>query len=166
MKKYLPFMLLLLGIIFVIGALLATWMTGHQQAFTDVPPTVAGLTLTSTQGGQAGLNSINQLHGLDLPVKSGVVATYGQDEAVLWVADTGSESAAMDMLQNMETKIAAGNSSFKPMGVYQFQKRDVYLMSGNNQIHFYAQSGSKVFWLSVATEKAEQAMKDLLAFFP
>lgn len=166
MKKYLSFVLLLVGVLLLGGAGFAAWQAAHPQAAANVPQMVAGLALAQTTGGQAGVDSIQQLHGLDLPVQSGTVATYGQNEATLWLADAGSETAALDMVKNMEAKIAAGNSPFKPMGVYQFQNRDVYLLSGMNQLHFYGQSGSRIFWMSITSDKAEEAVKELLNYYP
>ena len=165
MKKSLPYLLFAIGILLIVSAGFLAWGTSNLNSSSDLPPSVAGLELSKNLDGQAALASISQLHGLDLSLASGVVAEYGQSEARLWLTEVESEAAAIDLIKKMENKIAAGNSPYTPMGVYKFQNRDVYLLSGMGQTHFYAQSGRKIFWLSIAPEKAEQALKDLLSFY-
>lgn len=166
LKKFLPFVLLFLGAALVAGAGYVFWQAALPQPAAEVPADIAGLERGETLSGQAGIKSIEDLHGTSLAISAGTVATYGKNEANLWLADAGSESGALDLIKEMEAKIEAGNSPFTPMGVFQFRGRDVYLLSGMDQTHFYAQSGSRVFWMSVAPDLAEQALKELLEFYP
>jgi hypothetical protein len=166
LRKFLPYVLLFLGVI-LLGA--AGFYGFHTSGGPKVeaPASVAGLALASSQSGQAAIATIQQLHGQDLKLKSGLMVAYGpQSQATLWVAGTASESDAANMIGSMETKIAAGGTPFSPMGVFKFQNRDVYLLEGQGLTHFYVQSGSRVFWLSISSDLAEQAMKELLAFYP
>ncbi|MEI7847168.1 MAG: hypothetical protein WCK35_15320 [Chloroflexota bacterium] len=170
MKKFLPYLLLFVGVILLSGALFFAWhlrlSPGTVKAEVDVPRSVAGFGLVQTQTGAEGIASLKQLHGVDFPLVSGIMAEYGQKSATLWVAETESDAQALELIQKMTAKIDAGGSPFSPMGVFQFQSRDVYLLNGTGQMHFYVQSGRKVFWMAIASEQAEQAMKELLAFYP
>ena len=171
MKKELPFILLGSGVLLLVGAIFLAWHTelpgGSVNVGVDIPQAVAELSLTQTQSGPAGIDAIKKLHGIDFPLVSGIVAEYGQKQATLWVADTGSEAQATVLIQQMTEKIGAGGLPFIPKGVYQFKNRDVYAMDGaNGQMNYYIQSGSKVFWMAIGNDKAEQSMKELLAFYP
>lgn len=165
MRKTLAYALFFLGAILLAGAGFAAWQAARLNAANEVPPSIGGLNLTQVRSGQAGLESINKLHGLELELSAGTVAQYGNNEGSLWLADAGSDAGARDMIRRMQDKIANGNSPFTPMGVFKFQDRDVYLLSGMGQTHFYAQAGSRVFWVSIAADKAEQALKEMLSFY-
>jgi hypothetical protein len=170
MKKYISYMIFTLGLLMVFAATFYALHTSRSQesALTgdDIPQVIAGIKLTRVSRGQEAIASIQDLHQADFPVVAGVVAEYGQKNATLWLAETGSDTQAVNMLQSMESKIAEGGSPFTPMGVFQFQNRDVYMLDGLGQTNFYARSGSKVFWLAIFPQQAEQAVKELLAFYP
>lgn len=170
MKKNIPFVLFFVGVLLVAGAGFFAWHASQPQAGViqgkEVPGTIAGFSLVQAQTGQAAIASLKRLHGVDFPLVSGIMAEYGQKSATLWVAEAGSQAQALELMNSMEAKIAQGGSPFTPMGVFQFQNRDVYLLNGMGQTNFYAQSGNKVFWLAVVPEQAEQAMKELLAYYP
>lgn len=171
MKKIISYVLFFLGVLLVVGAGYYAWHTSSPQPAAvltagDVPASIAGLPLSQTQTGAEALSSIKQLHGLDFPLVSGTVAQYGQNSATLWLAETSSDAQALDLITQMEAKIGQGGLPFTPMGVFQFKNRNVYMLNGATQTNFYIQSGKKVFWLAILPEQAEQAMKELLAYYP
>ena len=166
-----PYILFFVGLLLVGGAGFYLWHTASPQAASavsasGVPQTIVGLPLAKTLTGQAALDSFKQLNGLDYPLVSVKVAQYGQDSATLWLAETTSDAQALDLVNQLETKIAKGGLPLTPMGVFQFKNRNVFMMNGTSQTHFYIQSGKQVLWLSVLSEQTEQAMKELLAFYP
>ncbi len=194
MKKYLPIILVLIGILLIGGAaFVALQGTSSQSApaavatkpplpaghaalstpgapITDaggVPGTMAGLKLMDLQKGDAAITAINQLHGVDFKLVSGLVATYGQNQATLWVAETESTDKAQQLMDAMKTRIDQGGSPFTPVGIFNFRSRDVFMLTGSdgNQ-DFYMKSGKIVFWVAITPELSEQAMKEMLDFFP
>jgi len=170
LKKIIAYVLFFVGVLLLAGAGLYAWHTlGPQPGVTagvEAPATVAGFSLVRTQTGDAAIAAIRQLQGVDYPLSSGIVAEYGQKSATLWLAETGSDAQALELIRNLEGSLAQAGA-FTPMGVFQFQNRDVYVLNGADGLtNFYAQSGRKVFWLAIAPEEAELAMKELLAFYP
>ena len=170
MKKIFPIVLVLAGVLMVAIAGFFAWHTIPSKSVVnvgvDVPNTMAGYSLSSTQSGETAKADINKLHGVDLPMVSAIVALYGNNEGRLWVSVTESQDKSAEMIQSMTEKIALGESPFSPMGVFQFQNRDVYMLNNNGLVDFYIQSGTKVVWAEVPTEHAETAMKELLVFYP
>lgn len=172
MKKIISYVLFSAGIILVgLAVFYAMHVSsplsqGGVSTGVDVPAIVAGYPLAQAQSGDSALESLKQLHVVDIPLVSAIVAEYGQKNATLWIAEASNEAQASELIKSMEAKIAGSGSGFTPIGVFQFQNRDVYMLNGMGQMHFYVQSGSKVFWLATIPEKAEQAMKELLAFYP
>jgi len=171
-KKNLPILLLVLGFVLILGAGLFAWYGSAQQAVVpvaigaDVPQTLAGLALSTTQSGAAAIANIKQLHGADVPLVGGIVAMYGDTSATLWVAEAGSEADALQLVQSMDASINKGGSPFTSKGVFQFRNRDVYMLEGAGTSEFFMQSGKKVLWVSTAPEQSEQAMKEMLDFYP
>jgi len=180
LKKNLPILLLVLGLLLVVGAGVYAFLGSFPApaassapsgpvvaaAPGEVPQTMADLPLASSQAGLAALDSLQQLHQEQIPLVSGVMAVYGDKNATLWVAETASEAEALKLVQAMETAIANGSSPLKPVGVFQFRKRDVYYLESPTSTDFYMQSGKKVLWVSTTSELAEKAMTEMLDFYP
>lgn len=180
MKKNLPILLLVVGFLFVVVAVVVAFVgpkldsaqavpvpaAGLADVGGAAPKTLAGFPMSSSQVGAAALDNIQQLHAANIPLVSGVLAVYGTKSATLWVAETGSDAEALKLVQSMEDKIAQGGSGFTTKGVFQFRKRDIYMMETATTSEFFMQSGKKVLWVSILPEQAEQAMKEMLDFYP
>ena len=175
LKKIIPYVLFIVGVLLVGGAGFYLWhASGSQSAAPaakaatagSVPQTIAGLPLVESKADQAALDSFKQLSGLDFPLVSVTRAQYGQNSATLWLAETSSDAQALELINQLETKIAQGGLPLSPMGVFQFKNRNVFMLNGADRTNFYIQSGKNVFWLAVLSEQTEQAMKELLAFYP
>jgi hypothetical protein len=192
LKKYLPLIMVAIGFLLIIGALISAWQSTQPQAAAGapagaavpaghptltsgtavpdaggVPKTIAGLALSDLQKGDVGVAAIKQLYGVDLPLVSGLMATYGQSGATLWVAETESPDKATELMTAMKARIDKGGSPFTPVGVFNFRSRDVFLLNGSDgKQDFYMKSGKLVFWVAISAELSEQAMKEMLDFFP
>jgi hypothetical protein len=70
------------------------------------------------------------------------------------------------MLIAMKDKIAEGNSPFTPAGERPDGGRVIYELEGMGQKHFYFQSGDLLIWLAADQEIAEQAISQVLEFYP
>jgi|GEM_PF-613983 len=191
LKKNLPLILVVFGILLMAGAGFFAWQSGQPQPAAvapvadgsnphasltsvgpvadagGVPQTVANLPLTSLQEGAEAVAAIKQLHGVDFEIVSGKVATYGQSAATLWVAETASNEKALELMTAMKARIDQGGSPFIPVGVFNFRNRDVFMLTGSDgQSNFYMQSGKIVFWVATPPDISEQAMKEMLDFYP
>jgi hypothetical protein len=168
LRKSIPYVLFLLGVVLLGAAVFYVWHTAPAPtgAGAEVPLTISGFSLTQKQTGAAALASVKQLHVSDFPAVAAVTASYGQQSATLWVVEADSEGQALELATSMEQSIANGGTPFTPVGVFQFSGRDVYMLDGLGQSHFYFKSGKNIIWLAVNAAAAEQALKELLAFYP
>jgi len=170
MRKFLPPLVIALGLILLIGAAWYGWhigsATGAPAVADVVPAALAGSTRTELTTGAEAVAQIQSLHLSDLVLVDGIIAVYGSQQAVVWVAETDSISMAAALLASMETNIAQGGTQFTAASVLNFGGRDVYEVEGLGQLHFYFQSSEKVIWLSADQGVAEQALIELMKFYP
>jgi hypothetical protein len=169
MKRFLPPLLIFLGI-FLIVASLGAWRYSAATATpkeAPLPSTLAGLPLTYHLFGPQAAAEVTRLHGKSFALSSAALGIYGEDkQATLWVSGAPVSLLAARMVHEMQTKIAQGNSPFIPLEDISLQNHRIYQLEGLGQRHYYYQSKSYVIWLAVDAEFAEQALEDLLAFFP
>jgi len=67
----------------------------------------------------------------------------------------------------MREKITSSTGlPFTPAGERQIDGRTIYLLEGMGQQHFYFQSGNLVVWMAVDPPLADQALTEILAFYP
>lgn len=163
-----------LGVI-LLGLLLASSGVGYalfSQAVDNpdaapLPERIAGLPLVGRSAGWQAVGELTRLHGKGFPLSSGAVGMYGdQHQVKLWVAGTPVQPLASRMLAAMEDKIAEGNSPFTPLGEHSDGGRVIYELEGMGQKHFYFQSGNLLIWLAADTDLAEEALTQILEFYP
>lgn len=169
MKRFTALSLILLGVV------LASSGVGYalfSQALDNpgtapLPGQIAGLALSGRSTGWQAIGELTRLHGKGFPLSSGAVAMYGdQHQAKLWVAGAPIRLLASRMLISMKDRIAEGNSPFTPTGERPDGSRVIYELGGMGQKHFYFQSGDLLIWLAADQQFAEQAISQVLEFYP
>lgn len=167
MKRYLPFILFVVGFVLLIGV---AFIILHGQvsspAIGDLPQSIAGFALADVSTGDDAVVEIQNLHLGDFQVDDAVVAAYGTQNVVLWAAQADSDAGAQALLTSMDNAILDTDTPFSMLGVYQFSGREVRSLDGLGQLHFYFQSGSKVVWLATDAVVAEQSLQEVLRFYP
>ena len=131
-----------------------------------VPVMLAGQALAQQRQGVEAVAEVSRLHGKDFPLVSGAMAVYGNGAATVWVSGAPARLMAAQMVRAMAEKIAEGRSPFTPLATRDVPGRAVYELAGMGQRHFYFQSGAQVVWLAVDEAVAEQALADILSFYP
>lgn len=157
------------------GALISLGGVGYAQinhrisnpAPAPIPGEVASLSLTRVATGWQAVREVSRLHGKDFPLTSAGVGGYGADESItIWATGAPVRPLAWRMLVAMRDKIAENNSPFTPLGERRDRRRAVYELEGLGQKHFYFQSGNLIVWLAVDEELAEQALAQILEYYP
>jgi hypothetical protein len=163
-----------LGLI-LLGLLLASLGVGYalfSQAVDDpgqapLPGQIAGLSLGGRSTSSQAVGELTRLHGKGFPLSSGAVGMYGdQHQVKLWVAGAPIRPLASRMLIAMKDKIAEGNSPFTPTEERPDGGRVIYELEGMGQKHFYFQSGDLLIWLAADADLAEDALAQILEFYP
>lgn len=159
----------------VAGSLLLLSGVGNalfRQAVADpspapLPEQVAGLSAVRRTTGWQAAGEISRLHRKQFPLSSAAVGVYGSDRQVtLWVSGAPLELFAALMLSSMQEAIGRGNSPFTPVGEERIGERVIYALDGLGQKHFYFQSGKLLVWLAADPSLAEEALMEVLDYYP
>ncbi|TES92290.1 MAG: hypothetical protein E3J88_01290 [Anaerolineales bacterium] len=161
--------LIVLGLALVFVSVLITANNREEQDFPAIrlPEQLAGIFRYSMVTGPQALDEISFMHGKEFELISGARGTYGQrGEITVWVSSASSENAANELVEEMTEKIAEGNSPFIPTGEDLLGGRIIHRLEGLGQVHFYFQSGNLVIWFGVDSELADQALVQVLDYYP
>jgi hypothetical protein len=128
---------------------------------------VTNLRLSVKSTGQQAVWELTRLHQKEFPLASAAVGSYGAEHQVtLWVSGAPIRSLAGRMLATMRDKIAEGRSPFTSLGEIKDGNRLIYVLVGMGQKHFYFQSGKLLIWMAASPELADQALAEVLKFYP
>ena len=169
MRKLFPFLLIAVGLALILAGV-GYWRFGEatqNPAAAPLPDQVANLSLTSESTGRAAVQEVTRMHGKGFPLVSAAVGNYGaQHQVTLWVSGAPISSIAGSMLTAMRDKIAEGRSPFTALGERADGSRVVYELEGMGQRHYYFQSGALLVWMAADPALAEQALSEILKFYP
>ncbi len=128
-----------------------------------VPAKLGALALTQTTMGADALAEFTQLHGRGFDLVSGYRASYSGDgkQATLWVGQAKDSQAAQDMVEEMATKIGAGNAMFTDLQPLDIGGRLLYSVNGQGQQHFFYAANDKIVWAAVDSSQAFDALHSL-----
>ena len=169
MRKILPLALIGAGL-FLLSATIGYWRFDEaikNPSAARLPERITNLPLTSKSTGQQAVWELTRLHEKGFPLASAAVGTYGAEHQVmLWVSGAPITPLAGRMLVSMRDKIAEGRSPFIPTGVRKDGNRVIYELEGMDQVHFYFQSGKLLVWMAANAELADEALEEVLKFYP
>lgn len=126
-----------------------------------VPTRLSTLALTRTVTGTAALAEFSQLHGKGFDLAGGYMATYGKDEATLWVGQAKNADGANKLLDEMAQRIGPDNAMFKGLQSLSISGRTLYSATGQGQQHFFYAVNDKIVWLAAAPEVAPDILHSL-----
>lgn len=168
MKRSIPFGLIVLGTMLIVGALSWAFFDNSTIAADAIalPDQLAGLPRTDYRTGTQALAEFENLHGKQFPLTSGAIGIYGDQEITVWAAGTSSEVIASQMVESMRDRIAEGNSPFTPLAQTNDNNRLVYVLEGMGQKNFYFQSKNLVIWVAVDPALADTVIQQTLEVYP
>src|SRR3990172_5687546 len=160
----------LIGIGLLLFFAVAAWiyfnnLITHPTAI-PLPDQLGGLRIADYKtGAQAATDFIN-LHGKQVPIASGAIGVYGDNQITVWVAGAPFHFMAARMVEAMRERITEGNSPFMPIEQLNDGKRTIYALEGMGQKHFYWQSKNLVIWLAAEPSLANEALEQILEAYP
>lgn len=145
--------------------------TNQPLSVSSFPKNIQGLNLQQVVSGPQALSMISRLHGSDIPVKQGYIASYAgsQGQIMIWISESEKTDQAKQLLQIMDRKIsAAGNSG--PSGQPPFTDRreltvngiKVIAVKGMGMENYYYQDGTKVYWVAAGGVAPVKALEDVM----
>lgn len=143
------------------------------MSITQTAPTIPhqlgeDLHVVSSVTGDEAVKQMNQLHGLNLGVIGGYIATYQLDrqssraQATLWVGESNSPSGAARLLERMTGLMLANPIVFSPPQQRLVDGVIVYETQGQGGQHYFFQVNNKVVWLEVRGIPGEELLRDSL----
>jgi hypothetical protein len=168
-KQRLAVALIGLGVIIFIFSLGYAFYTQSLEQISSAPlPThLVSLPLSGRIDGRSALTELTWMHNQGFPLNTGVVGTYGvANEITLYVAGTPLKFMAGRLLVAMRDKIAGTNSPFTPLAEHEINRRKVYELQGMRQQHYYFRSDDLIVWLAADETQAEEALRQVLDFYP
>lgn len=168
MQRIIPISLITAGILLLIFS--AVYLLSSQVLenpnVTRLPDQLAGQRLTDSLNGPEAVDEINRLHGINFTLSYGLVGIYGNELATIWVSGSPDPETARQMIMDMRDRIAEVRSPFINARVREIGNQLVYELEGLGKKHFYFQSGSRVIWLAAEPMLAEQALREVLEYYP
>ena len=132
-----------------------------------LPDQLAGYPLSRRILGRPALDELAWMHGQVFPLTKGAVGTYGtENQITVYVAGTPVKFMVGRLLVAMRDKIAESNSPFTPIAEREINQRTIYELDGLGQRHNYFRSDVLVVWLAADETLAEEALDQVLFFYP
>ena len=141
--------------------------TLEQISPAPLPDQVAGFQLSRRILGRPAIDELAWMHGQEFPLTKGAVGNYGgENQITLYVAGTPMKFMAGRLLIAMRDRIAESNSPFTPIAERERKERTIYELDGLGQRHFYFRSDDLVVWLAADETQAEEALEQVIFFYP
>ena len=170
MSRRSRFLLLIsFGFLLFVGAYAAfRWQRATATpSSAPLPPQIAGQTLWVADYGERAAFEISQLHASRFPMTSAAVGIYqGEQNAQLWVSGFFIPWMARQMEVAMQNSILENpDLPFRLLEERTVGGRDVVVLEGMGQQHFFFTAGNLVIWLAADPPIAEQALEETLQFY-
>lgn len=169
-----PRLLILAGIVLLVGTV--AWFDIltplRDPKPLPIPAQLAGLPLTRHAFGRQAADEIARLHdgstgsprSSGFPLTGATVAEYGGGTITVWASETWGRWGAQYMTRSMTRAIDRETTPFTPTGQRVVDGHRVYTLTGMGMSHFYFQAGDQVIWLAASSDRADVALRDLLAY--
>ena len=157
-----------LGIFLLLLGLGYTFYIRKENSRSSLlPKEMVGFPLSSEVTGSSAFDELSWMHGQEFQLKQAAVGMYGnKDQVIIYVAGMDTESLAGQLISAMRDKIAAVDSPFEPIAEREIDQRMVYELDSIGQRHFYFKSDQLIIWLAVDQDFAEDALRQVLRFYP
>jgi hypothetical protein len=132
-----------------------------------LPLELVELSLEGKVEGEAALEELAWMHQQGFSLNRGAIGSYGeQGQIVIYAAGTPFGLTTSSLVRDMREKIAAVDSPFAPIAEREINRRRVYELIGLGQKHFYFRSGDLIIWLAADESLAEEALAQVLDYYP
>ncbi len=168
--------ILFLAAFFVIAILLYNSSGKNTKPFNEgsFPKNLQGLTLQQVITGPQALGMISKLHGTDITIKQGYIASYAgpQGQIMIWVSESDNVPDAIELFDVMDKKIAAVNEPGQDSNSGQppFTNRrelkengiNVIAVEGMGMENYYYQIDDKVYWIAAGGVTPIDALREVM----
>jgi len=116
--------------------------------------------------GNDAIDAVNELHGKLIEIKAAEVISYKSytQDARIWISQAKTLTQAVYLFDLMDRKIKAsiGKSPFSYPEKFVQDGIIIAKTYGMGKVHYYYQSGDKVYWLELPSERHQELLKSAL----
>lgn len=148
--------------------LLRTGGPSRARQAVAFPPHVAGLSLVEQKTGSEAMKSVSQMHGLDVGLVDGEIATYagtgggGQQRVIIWVGRAKGATEAESLLVLMRDRMTANPGAFSKPQAFQIKDTVYYYASGGGMTNYFYQLGDRVVWVGLTGVNEAGALEEIV----
>ncbi len=107
---------------------------------------------------------IARLHGKEVAPLQSYIGAYhdGPRHIMLYVSVFESEDQAQSLLAAMSKRIGQGSSGFGHHVRFRVRDREIHMVLGQGQVHYFYVKGQSVYWLGLPPDLAPAGLAELL----
>ncbi len=139
---------LIFAVLLVTAVAVGLWNASTLQQGV-APGNLGAYELGDLVTGPAAVAQMSRLHGKGVGVMDGYVAHYSGPSggAVLYVGEAASEKDSVELLRQMEERIAAGSRYFAGLRRLTVEGVEVFTVRSGPETHYFWQTGKRVIWI-------------------
>lgn len=132
----------------------------------DLPATVAGLQLVERLDGPQAVQAINGLHGTDVRLSDGAVATYsgGAEKVIIWAGAAQDEGTAGQLIDIMVRKMQDSDAFTVPEPL-KYEDLTLYRTTGTGMVHYFYGRGRMTYWFGIQSPREQPIIMELVKRF-
>jgi len=148
----------------LISVTLAFACSTKPETASPLPPEIEGMKLANEVTGEMAAAMIARLHGKDVAPTESYIGHYGTGSrhAMLYVSRFESEEQARSLLKVMSLRIGKGSSGFGHHRQIEVTGREIHLVLGQGQVHYFFAKGRSLYWLGIDPRLARAGLAQLL----
>lgn len=129
----------------------------------SLPKDIEGIPLVNVVNGKAALDQISELHGTNIKMVSGYIATYEkeQERTIVWVARAKNAADAQALLEAMLSKMA-NNKVFAPPQKLVIKDRAYFYTVGAGMSNYFYVKNDAVYWIGAITPNEVNVVKAII----
>lgn len=155
-------------IILALGIIAGAWLSlssSVKEPEHAAPSHIGNLKRVSLLTGEDAMRQMRGLHGKDIGVVDGYLATYRDngEEMTLWVGVAGTEPDAEELLVRMAAAISRGGTPFSPPSRVTMGGQQMFSVLGKNDMNYFFKQAHSVVWVTlVNSAKPVNRLNDIL----
>lgn len=139
----------------VLGIIIGAWFSlrsAVREPTMAAPSHIGDLKRVSLVTGEAAMKQMRGLHGKDIGVVDGYLASYGStgERMTLWVGMAGTEPDAEQLLERMFSGIDRGGTPFSAPVQVIVGGRQVFSTLGGGAMNYFFREAHSVVWVTLA----------------
>jgi hypothetical protein len=130
-----------------------------------LPLMIQGMLRVDVMAGQVAADMLGRMHGEEVAPTESYVGRYGSGtgSATLYMSRFARAETADSLLNEMSEKIGEGADGFEHHQRFEEAGREIHMVLGQGQVHFFFARGEELIWLGIDPDLARPGLAEILA---